>query len=77
MLVGKSTQRDNLRNFRSGSTTDSRDPPLPRPLSGGKQTKSVRKRTLPHEGRLHAQQRKWEGLLLNNLNPSNTNGVNF
>ncbi len=39
-------------NVRAGSTTDSRDPPLPRPKLGDKQTKSARKQTLPLEGRL-------------------------
>ncbi len=34
-------------DFRCGSTTDFRDPPLPRPKLGDKQTKSGVKRTLP------------------------------
>ncbi len=43
----KASVRKTRNHFRLGSTTDSRDPPLPRPELGVEQTKSGPKRTSP------------------------------
>ncbi len=61
LLTGNYKINSSAANFRCGSTTDSNDPLLPRPVLGDKQTSTARNRTLASECPNLGDKQTWGG----------------